>query len=140
MIFGETEALNLYNTWGIKLVIWRKAWESVGLSGNEPETSAEAQTLGERLRVSGTPKLWGSNMFAAHARQADPQATNLYRLWKPSSEIGNTISDSAIGNTWASSPSNSYSKILRKWDKVRKVLDYIILILCEYSNMYSLVE
>ena len=29
------------------------ARESIGLSGNEPETLAEVQTLGERLRVSG---------------------------------------------------------------------------------------
>ena len=35
------------------LIIRRKARESVGLSGNESETSAEAQTLGERLIVSG---------------------------------------------------------------------------------------
>ena len=56
MIFGEAEALYLYNTQGIKLVIQRKARESVGLSGNEPETSAEAQTLGEQLRASGILK------------------------------------------------------------------------------------
>ena len=31
------------------------AGELVGLSGNEPETTAEAQTLGELLRVSGIP-------------------------------------------------------------------------------------
>ena len=85
MIFGEAEASYLYYTWGIKLVIRRKARESVGLSGNEPETSAEAQTLGDRLMASGIPNPWGYKVFMAHARQADPQATNLYRLWKPSS-------------------------------------------------------
>ena len=85
MIFGEAEALYLYNTWGIKLVIQRKARESVGLSGNEPETLAEAQTLGKQLRVSGIPNPWGSNMFVARARQTDPWATNLYCLWKLSS-------------------------------------------------------
>ena len=47
MYFGEAEALYLYNTWGIKLVIRGKAQELVGLSGNEPESSAGAQTLGE---------------------------------------------------------------------------------------------
>ena len=66
--------------------------------------------------------------------------TNLYCLWELSSYIRNTVSDSAVGDTWASSSSNSYSKILRKLDRVRKVLDYTILILCEYSNMYSLVK
>ena len=56
MIFGEAEASYLYNTWGIKLVIWRKAWELVGLSENEPETSAEAKTLSEWLRALGIPE------------------------------------------------------------------------------------
>ena len=42
MYSGEAEALYLYNTWGIKLVIQRKAQELVGLSGNKPETSTEA--------------------------------------------------------------------------------------------------
>ena len=67
----EAEALYLYNTWGIELVIWRKAQESVGLSRNKPETSAEAQTLGEWLRALGIHNLWGSNMFVACVRQAD---------------------------------------------------------------------
>ena len=65
IIFGEAEALYLYYTWGIKLVIQRKAQESVGLSRNEPETSAEAQTLSEQLRVSGIPNPWGPNVFVA---------------------------------------------------------------------------
>ena len=78
----EAEALYLYNTQGSKLVIWRKAQELVGLSGNESETSAEAQTLGKWFRASGIPKPRGSNMFVAHTRQTGPQATNLYRLWK----------------------------------------------------------
>ena len=85
MYFGDAEVSYLYNTWGIKLVIQRKAWELVGLSGNKPETLAEAQTLGEWLRALGIPKLWGSNVFVAHVRQADPWATNLYHLWKQSS-------------------------------------------------------
>ena len=85
MMTGEAKASYLYNTLDINLIIWRKARESVGLSGNEPETSAEAQTLGEWLRASGIPKLWGSNVFVAHVRQADPWTTNLYRLWKLSS-------------------------------------------------------
>ena len=128
MYFGEAESLSLYNTWGIKLVIQRRAQESVGLSRNKPETSAEAQTLGEWLRALWIPKPWGSNVFVARTRQADPQATNLYRLWKLSSQIRNSVSDSAVGDTWASSPLNSYSKILRKWDRVCKVLVYTILI------------
>jgi hypothetical protein len=81
----EAVASYLYYTWGSNLVIRRKARESVGLSGNESETSAEAQTLSERLMVSGILNLWGSNVFVARARQLDPWATNLYRLWKPSS-------------------------------------------------------
>ena len=52
----EVEGSYLYYTRGIKLVIRRKAQESVGLSGNELETLAEAQTLGEQLRASGIPK------------------------------------------------------------------------------------
>ena len=84
-VMWEAEALYLYNTWGSKLVIQRKARELVGLSGNEPETSAEAQTLGEWLRASGIPKPRASNMSVAHVRQTDPQATSLYHLWKPSS-------------------------------------------------------
>ena len=49
----EAVALYLYYARGNNLVIRRKARESVGLLGNESETSAEAQTLGERLMVWG---------------------------------------------------------------------------------------
>ena len=49
----EAVASYLYYTRGNNLVIRRKARELVGLSGNESETSAEAQTLGEHLMVSG---------------------------------------------------------------------------------------
>ena len=128
MIFWGSWSFVFINTWGIKLVIQRKAQELVGLFGNKLETLAEAQTLSEWLRASEIPKPWGSNVFVACARQADPQATNLYRLWKPSSWIRNTVSDSTVGNTLALSPLNGYSKILRKWDRVHKVLDYTILI------------
>ena len=48
-----SQTINLYYTRGNNLVIRRKARESIGLSGNESETSAEAQTLGEHLMVSG---------------------------------------------------------------------------------------
>ena len=85
MIYLEAVASYLYYTWSNILVIWKKARESVGLSGNESETSAEAQTLGERLMVSGILNPWGPNVFVACARQLDPWATNMYRLWKPSS-------------------------------------------------------
>ena len=102
-VIWETVASYLYYTWGSNLVIRRKARESVGLSGNESETLAEAQTLSEHLMVSGTLNPWGFNVFVARARQLDPWATNLYRLWR---------------SRWESSRSSGYQNQCQDWFKL----------------------
>ena len=100
---------NQNSRWTPEGLLVESVWTPEGLRVDSSRTPLGLQWTPGGLR----PNPWlsvKSSVCGLH----EASHTNLYCLWELSSYIRNTVSDSAVGDTWASSSSNSYSKILRK--------------------------